>query len=86
MSVLIWVQTVCKGYQQTKVFASKEKVKRGVQCLSGRVFDSRWRGCGFKPHQQHSIVSLSKTLIPCFVLVQPRKTHPDMTEKMLTGM
>ena len=28
LSVLIWVQTVCKGYQQTiKVAASKERVK-----------------------------------------------------------
>ena len=27
MSVLIWIQTVCKGYQQmTKVVASKERV------------------------------------------------------------
>ena len=29
MSVLIWIQTVCKGYQQTtKVADSKERVKR----------------------------------------------------------
>ena len=30
--VLIWVQTVCKGYQQTtwKVAASKERVKNGL--------------------------------------------------------
>ena len=28
LSVLIWVQTVCKGYQQTtKVASSKERVK-----------------------------------------------------------
>ena len=23
---------------------------------------------------------------PCLVLVQPRKTHPDITEELLTGM
>ena len=29
LSVLIWVQTVCKGYQQmTKVATSKERVKK----------------------------------------------------------
>ena len=22
---------------------------------------------------------------PCFVLVQPRKTHPDISERLLTG-
>ena len=26
-----------------------------------------------------------KTLILCLVLVQPRKTRPDITEKLLTG-
>ena len=33
----------------------------GAQWLSGRVLDSRWRGCGFKPHRRHLLVSLSKT-------------------------
>ena len=37
MSVLIWVQTVCKGYQQkTKVAADKEKfclLKTGTCCV-----------------------------------------------------
>ena len=33
-----------------------------VQWLSGRVLDSRGRGCRFEPHQRHCIiVSLSKT-------------------------
>ena len=32
MSVLIWVQTVCKGYQQTtKLDVSKEIVKHGTR-------------------------------------------------------
>ena len=34
----------------------------GVQWLSGRMVDSRSRGCGFEPHRSHCIVSLSKTL------------------------
>ena len=55
--------------------------KKRVQWLSSRVLDSRSRGCRFDPHRQHCIVSLSKTLILCLVLVQPKKTHPDMTEK-----
>ena len=33
----------------------------GVQWLSGRVLDSRPKGCGFEPHQHHCVVSLSKT-------------------------
>ena len=36
----------------------------GEQWLSGRVLDSRPRGCGFKPHRRHCIESLSKALYP----------------------
>ena len=32
----------------------------GAKCLSGRVLDSRRRGCGFEPQRRHCIVSLSK--------------------------
>ena len=35
--------------------------------LSGRVLDSRLRGCGFEPHQRHCVVSLSKTLYPLLI-------------------
>ena len=47
-SGLIWVQTVCKGYQM------------GAQWLSGRVLDLRMRGCGFEPHRRHCIVVLEQ--------------------------
>ena len=36
----------------------------GEQWFSGRVLDSRLRGCGFRPHWRHSVVSLDKTLYP----------------------
>ena len=32
------------------------------------------------------IWQIPRHLSHCLVLVQPRKTHPDMTEKLLTGM
>ena len=48
---------------------------------SGRVLDSRSRGCGFEPHRHHCVRHIN----PCLVLVQPRKTCPDITEKLLTG-
>ena len=57
----------------------------GAQWLSGRVLDSRPRGRGFEPNRRHCVVSLSKTHLYCLVLVQPRKTRPDITVKMLTG-
>ena len=57
----------------------------GAQWLSGRVLDSRPRGVGFEPHRRHCVVSLSKNINPCLVLVQPRKTCPFITERLLMG-
>ena len=60
------------------------KVK-GVQWRSGRVLDSRPSGCGFEPHRRLCVVSLRKNIYPSLVLVQPRKTSPFITERLLMG-
>ena len=52
---------------------------------SGRALDSRPRGRGFEPHWRHCVVSLSKNINPSLVLVQPRKTRPFITERLLMG-
>ena len=57
----------------------------GAQLLSGRVLDSRPKGRGFEPHRRHCVVSLSKNINPSLVLVQPRKTRPFITERLLMG-
>ena len=57
----------------------------GAQWLSGRVLDSKPRGCGFEPHRCLCFVSLSKNIDPSLVLVQPRKTGPCITERLLMG-
>ena len=57
----------------------------GAQWLSGRVLDSRPRGRWYEPHRRHHVVSLSKNINPSLVLVQPRKTHPFITERLLMG-
>ena len=49
------------------------------------MVDSRPRGRGFEPHRRHCVVSLSKNINPSLVLVQPRKTHPIITERLLMG-
>ena len=56
-----------------------------MQLLSGRELDSRLRGCGFEPHRRHCIVVLEQDNHPSLVLVQPRKTSPYLTEKLLMG-
>ena len=58
---------------------------RGAQWLSGRVLDSRPKGRGFEPHRRHCVVSLSKNINSSLVLVQPRKTRPVITERLLIG-
>ena len=58
---------------------------RGAQWLSGRVLDSRPKGRGFEPHRRHCVVSLSKNINPSLVLVQPMKTRPFITERLLMG-
>ena len=56
----------------------------GAQWLSGRVLDSRPRGRGFELHQRHCVVVLEQdTFYPSLVLVQPRKTRPCLTERLL---
>ena len=56
-----------------------------TQWLSGRVLDSKQRGCGFEPHRRHCVVSLSKSINPSLVQVQPRKTRPFITKRVLMG-
>ena len=58
----------------------------GVQWLTGRVFDTRPKGCGFEPHRRPCVVSLSKNINPSLVLVQPRKICPYITERLLMGL
>ena len=57
----------------------------GAQWLSGRALDLRPRGREFEPHRRHWVVSLSKNINPSLVLVQPRKTRPYITERLLMG-
>ena len=47
--------------------------------------DSRPKSHGFEPHRRHCVVSLSKNINPSLVLVQPRKTRPFITERLLIG-
>ena len=51
--------------------------------IGGRALDSRPKGRGFEPHRRHCVVSLSKNINPSLVLVQPRKTRPFITERLL---
>ena len=72
----------CKQYC---IFIDMSMFNMGAQLLSGRVLDSRPKGCGFEPHRRHCVVSLSKNINPSLVLFEPRKTRPFKTERLLMG-
>ena len=59
-----------------RILVSTVKLLMGAQGLSGRVLDSRPRGCWLEPHQRHCVLSLSNNINPSLVLVQPGKTLP----------
>ena len=44
-----------------------------VECLT----------CGFEPLQRRCVVSFSMAIFHCLILVQVRKTHPDMNDELL---
>ena len=50
-----------------------------VECLT------RDRGAAGSSHTGVCVVSLSKNINPSLVLVQPRKTRPFITERLLMG-
>ena len=52
---------------------------------SGSVVERLTRDQGFEPYRLHCVVSFSKNIIPGLVLVQPRKTSPFITERLLMG-
>ena len=39
----------------------------------------------FEPHRRHCVVVLEQDAYPSLVLVQPRKTRPFLTERLLMG-
>ena len=43
------------------------------------------RAVGSSLTRRHCVVSLSKNIYPSLVLVQPRKTRPFITERLLMG-
>ena len=57
----------------------------GAQWLTGRVLDSRPRGCGVESHRHHCVASLRKKINPSLVLVQPRSTLSLYNRKTVDG-
>ena len=52
---------------------------------SGSVVECLTRDRGFEPHRCRCAVSLSKNINPSIELVQPRKTRPFISKRLLMG-
>ena len=59
--------------------------KMGAQWLIGRVLDSRPRGWGSSLTSITTLCPLARHINPSLVMVQPRKTRPYITERLLMG-
>ena len=53
--------------------------------LSGRVLDSRPKDAGSSLTGVTALCPCARHINPSLVLVQPRKTRPDVIERLLTG-
>ena len=82
LSTFIKLPFVIKNFICLFLSGRFTQVLLGAQWLSCRVLFSRPKDCGFK---RHCVVSLSKNINPSLVLVQPRKTRPYITERLLMG-
>ena len=63
-----------------KLYKTRERSGSVVECLTRDR-----EAAGPRPHRSHCAVSLSKNINPSLVLVQPRKTRPYITERLLMG-
>ena len=73
---------------QSFVFKNNQEHNKTNRERSGSVEECLTRdrgGRGFEPHQRHCAVSLSKNINPTLVLVQPSKTRPFITKRVLMG-
>ena len=81
VSVMIWIKTVCKIYQHMiNVASSKERLKRLIF-----VFDLILYVQGAQWLSGRVLDSKPRHIYPCLLLVQPRKTRPCLTERLLMG-
>ena len=91
MSGLIWIQTFCKGYQQTTKFPfRKERVKHIYKARerSVTVVERLTRDRGAVGSSLTGVTPLcpwARHINPSLVLVKPRKIRPYITERLSMG-
>ena len=70
----MWALVLCK------LLSLQRMAHMEAQWLSGRLLHSRPRDRGFEPH---CVVFLEQDIYPSLALVQPSKTRPCLTERLL---
>ena len=85
-NVAILVRNAVRGLKLVNIIIQhyrEERVTVFVRERSGSVVECLTRDRGFEPHRRHCVVSLN--INPSVILVQPRKTRPFLTERLLMG-
>ena len=75
---LIW-----RPGDQLSLYSKPQNIAMGAQWLSGRVLDLRLRGCVSSLIGVAVLCPSARHIYPSLVLVQSRKTHPCLTERLL---
>ena len=63
----------------------RHATRRLIRVFTGRLSPRTGGQTNTVTYLRHCVVSLSKNINPSLVLVQPRKTRPYITEKLLMG-
>ena len=64
---------------ETVLKLTEKRMELKIRGVGGDTYDNT------ESHRRHCVVSLSKNINPSLVLVQPRKTRPFITERLLMG-
>ena len=64
-SLLLFHKIHCEAVsiEKDEYMTPAHSLKTGAQWLSGRVLDSRPKGCGFEPHRRHCVVVLERFIL-----------------------
>ena len=97
LSVLIWIKTACKGFSRRQKLSLARKELKSLTIVewlkkfrerSGSVVECLTRDRGAAGLSLTGITTLcpwARHFNPSLVLVQPRKTSPFITERLLMG-
>ena len=78
-------QNSLEMYSRKLQLAKEQNDRQGIFMYNIQLSQAVKSFAPIEPRRRHCVVSLSKNINPSLVLVQPRKTRPFVTERLLMG-